>query len=177
MGKPPQSMNTTAVVDKTRNESINRSQNHVVMENSRMENQTGFNISYDNSFTAIKTEILKETVERPSKKKTEFEPIEEKPPTSASSKVKNKQSKDKTALKEYVRKSGVGTIAPKGKISTRPATGQTKKITMNKPQISVEYNSARGPSSSKMGNLSSHNNSVSSSNTPLNNTMPSTSLG
>ena len=81
MGKPPQSMNTTAVVDKTRNESINRSQNHVVMENSRMENQTGFNISYDNSFTAIKTEILKETVERPSKKKTEFEPIEEKPPT------------------------------------------------------------------------------------------------
>lgn len=51
------------------------------MENSNAEKLAGMNISYENSFSAIKKDILKETVD---KKKTnaltkEIIPIEEKP--------------------------------------------------------------------------------------------------
>ena len=51
------------------------------MENSNAEKFAGMNISYENSFTAIKKDILKETVD---KKKNnaltkEIIPIEEKP--------------------------------------------------------------------------------------------------
>jgi hypothetical protein len=55
------------------------------MENSRVE-QTGHNISYENSFTAIKRDIQKETLDKPGTKKKatmEFEPIEERPPLNA----------------------------------------------------------------------------------------------
>jgi hypothetical protein len=34
------------------------------MDNSRSEQQAGFNVSYENSFTAIKRDIMKETVDK-----------------------------------------------------------------------------------------------------------------
>lgn len=53
------------------------------MENSRTEQQAGINISYDNSFTAIKRDIMKETIDKKIKPKLainlQFEPIDEKP--------------------------------------------------------------------------------------------------
>lgn len=52
------------------------------MDNSRAEQQAGFNISYDNSFSAIKRDIMKETVDKRKPKlaiNLQFEPIDEKP--------------------------------------------------------------------------------------------------
>ncbi len=42
----------------------NSSKHQIFMENSRHEQVPGHNISYDNSFTAIKRDILKETVDK-----------------------------------------------------------------------------------------------------------------
>ena len=44
--------------------SVERSRHHIYMETSRAEQQAGFNVSYDNSFTAIKRDICKETVDK-----------------------------------------------------------------------------------------------------------------
>ena len=53
------------------------------METSKDHALQGLNISYENSFSAIKRDICKETVDKlQMRKKPEFEPIEEKPPTS-----------------------------------------------------------------------------------------------
>ncbi len=43
--------------------SVERSRHHIYMETSRAEQQLGINVSYDNSFTAIKRDI-KETVDK-----------------------------------------------------------------------------------------------------------------
>ena len=59
---------------------------NVLMENSRAEQQAGINISYENSFTAIKRDIMKETVDKKNGRAAklainllQFEPINEKP--------------------------------------------------------------------------------------------------
>lgn len=44
--------------------SVERSRHQIFMDTSKAEQQAGFNISYENSFTAIKRDILKETVEK-----------------------------------------------------------------------------------------------------------------
>ena len=54
----------------------------------------GFNISYENSFSAIKRDIYKETVEKNNAKKVKginqvIEVIEERPPGSAKNTVRN----------------------------------------------------------------------------------------
>ena len=54
------------------------------MDTSKAEQQAGFNISYENSFSAIKRDIYKETVEKNTKRikasNVVIEVIEEKPP-------------------------------------------------------------------------------------------------
>jgi hypothetical protein len=63
------------------------------MDTSKAEQQAGFNISYENSFTAIKRDILKETVEKNARRKphlqNNFEIINERPPGQASARNKN----------------------------------------------------------------------------------------
>lgn len=41
-----------------------RSKIHVLMETSQAERHAGINVSYENSFSAIKKDILKETVDK-----------------------------------------------------------------------------------------------------------------
>ncbi len=65
--------------------STERTKNQVYLDNSRLEQQAGFNISYENSFSAIKRDIMKETIDKKVKKpklaiNLQFEPIDEKPP-------------------------------------------------------------------------------------------------
>lgn len=65
--------------------SAERTRSNIVMENSRTEQQAGINISYENSFTAIKRDIMKETIDKKTNKpklaiNLQFEPIDEKPP-------------------------------------------------------------------------------------------------
>lgn len=58
-----------------------RSKNPITLDNSTAGQQTGFNISYENSFSAIKRDIMKETVDKRKPKlaiNLQFEPIEEK---------------------------------------------------------------------------------------------------
>jgi len=83
---------------------MDKSKHQVFMDTSKAEQQAGFNVSYENSFTAIKKDIYKETIQKnttrqaKSGKQSHFEPIEEKPPTSAGSNrvqvAKKVQSKD-----------------------------------------------------------------------------------
>ena len=62
-------------------QSTDKSRIQVCMETSTAERYAGINVSYENSFTAIKKDILKETVDK--KKQAAFTkeiiPIEEKP--------------------------------------------------------------------------------------------------
>jgi hypothetical protein len=62
-------------------QSVDKSRIQVCMETSNAERYAGINVSYENSFTAIKKDILKETVDK--KKAAAFTkeiiPIEEKP--------------------------------------------------------------------------------------------------
>ena len=62
-------------------QSMNKSRLQVCMETSNAEKYAGQNISYDNSFSAIKKDILKETVDkkRQAAMTKEIIPIEEKP--------------------------------------------------------------------------------------------------
>jgi hypothetical protein len=65
---------------------VERTKNQVLMDTSKAEQLAGFNISYENSFTAIKRDIYKETVEKNTRKiKTNnfIEPIEERPAVQA----------------------------------------------------------------------------------------------
>jgi hypothetical protein len=91
------------------------------MDTSRAEQQAGVNVSYENSFTAIKRDILRETVEKNQKKikanltpTLPIETIEEKPmgaltgrskPNSTSTKVGgSNKSKDNSSINEYLGK-------------------------------------------------------------------------
>jgi hypothetical protein len=60
---------------------VDKSKIHVLMETSQAERYAGINVSYENSFSAIKKDIFKETVDK--KKNAAFTkeiiPIEEKP--------------------------------------------------------------------------------------------------
>ena len=61
------------------------------MENSNAEKLAGMNISYENSFSAIKKDILKETVDKKkaSAMTKEIIPIEEKPNKPKEKQIKN----------------------------------------------------------------------------------------
>ncbi len=75
---PPQ---RARVANAAFDQSVDKSKIHVLMETSQAERYAGINVSYENSFSAIKKDIFKETVD---KKKNaaltkEIIPIEEKP--------------------------------------------------------------------------------------------------
>ena len=61
-------------------QSADKSRIHVCMETSTAERYAGINVSYENSFTAIKKDIFKETIDKKNAAlKKEIIPIEEKP--------------------------------------------------------------------------------------------------
>ena len=85
------------------------------MDTSKAEQVAGFNVSYENSFTAIKRDILKETVEKNQNKVKNnlvIDPIEENPVSSSrgrvvknsanTSKISNgNKSKDHSIVSDY----------------------------------------------------------------------------
>lgn len=84
-------------------QSVDKSRINVFMETSTAEKHAGINISYENSFTAIKKDILKETVDK--KKQAailtkEVIPIEEKPNKPGSAFMVHKMNTNTNAAHE-----------------------------------------------------------------------------
>ena len=111
------------------------------MDTSKAEQMQGFNISYENSFTAIKRDIVKETIDKNKRRQKAsnphsnvyFDVIDEKVPVTnsarykagtASSKVSSSgnRSKDHASITEYLSKTSAGKAS-----STRPKTQYAKK--------------------------------------------------
>lgn len=82
--------------------SAERTRSNIVLENSRTEQQAGINISYENSFTAIKRDIMKETIDRKTNKpklaiNLQFEPIDEKPAGTQTTRAKTGSNTSKVS--------------------------------------------------------------------------------